>query len=259
MQSTSNTDKNRIKRDWSKQAIDLAMRGEWQRATEVNQAILALYPEDVDAKNRLGKAFMELGELDRAREVLAEVVQKSPLNNIAQKNLTRLEQMLSAPSAVKHTRKSGGAPKIFIAETGKSATTVVQRPVNVRGIAGVVPGDPVSLVALKGSIGAYGPDDEYLGRVEPKLAARLSKLMGGGNRYEAAVVGVNDWGVSIMIRETYRHPSLHNIPSFPTNARSERRPLAGQNVLSYLDDFDEDEEGQVEFVKITDFDGEWDE
>ncbi len=261
MQTTKTSDKSRLRREWSKEAIDLAMKGEWQRATEVNQALLTLYPEDADAKNRLGHAFIELAEYGRAREVLVEVVAKAPYNNIAQKNLARLEQLENAPAETKQTRKSGGLSKFFIAESGKSGTTVLQRPAGSKSPARVAPGDPVTLVAQNQAIFAYVRDGEFLGKVEARLATRLARLMTGGNRYEAAVVGINDWGVSIIIREAYRHPSVHNISSFPTNNRTERRQLAGQNVLNYLDseDLDEDEEGAVEFVKITDFDGEWDE
>ncbi len=261
MQTTKTSDKSRLRRDWSKEAIDLAMKGEWQRATEVNQALLTLYPNDTDASNRLGHAFIELGEYTRAREVLADVVTKAPYNNIAQKNLARLEQLESAPAAAKQTRKAGGLSRYFIAESGKSGTTVLQRPAGAGISASVAPGDPVTLVPQNQSIYAYVRDGEFLGKVEARLATRLARLIAGGNRYEAAVVGVNDWGVSIIIRETYRHPSLHSINSFPTNSRADRRPLASQNVLNYLDgdDLDEEEEGAMEFVKIAGFEGEWDE
>ena len=67
MEMTKSNDRNRLRHDWSKEAIALALEGEWQRATEVNQAILALYPDDVDAMNRLGKAFMELREYQKGQ------------------------------------------------------------------------------------------------------------------------------------------------------------------------------------------------
>ena len=94
------------------------------------------------------------------------------------------------------------------------------------------------------AIWALVREDEYLGQLEPKLALRLARLIKGGNRYEAAVVGLNDKGVSIVIRETYRHPSVHNISSFPTNMRDQHRSLASEGVMRYLgdSDLDEDEE-----------------
>ena len=51
----------RFKREKSREAIALALEGNWERATEVNKELLRLFPQDVDAMNRLGKAFLELG------------------------------------------------------------------------------------------------------------------------------------------------------------------------------------------------------
>ncbi len=261
MQTAKTSDKSRLRREWNKEAIDLAMKGEWQRATEVNQALLTLYPDDTDAMNRLGHAFIELADYARAREVLVEVVAKAPYNNIAQKNLARLEQLESAPVKAKQTGNAGSLSRFYIAESGKSGSTVLQRASGAKMPAAVAPGAPIKLVAQNQTIYAYIGEGEFLGKVEARLGARLARLMAGGNRYEAAVVGINDWGVSIIIREAYRHPSLHSISSFPTNNRTDRRPLAGQNVLNYLDgdDLDEEEEGAMEFVKIAGFDGDWDE
>ena len=262
MEMTRTSDKTRLRRDWSKEAIDLALKGEWQRATEVNQAILALYPDDAEAMNRLGKAFMELCEYDKARKVLADVVEKAPYNAIAKKNLARLEQLENAPSGGRQSNKQGSAPRLFIAESGKSGTTVLQRQASASLVASIAPGDPVNLVFKNNAILAYAREEEYLGQVETKLARRLSRLISGGNRYEAAVIGINDWGITIVIRETYRHPSLHNIGSFPTRAKGEKRTQLNQNILKYLENADldeEDEEGSLDYAGVADFGGEWDE
>ena len=262
MEMTRTLDKNRLRRDWSKEAINLALKGEWERAAEVNQAILALYSDDVEAMNRLGKALMELRDYQRAREVLTAVVEKSPYNSIGRKNLARLEQLESRPAPERQVGKTASMPGLFIAESGKSGTTVLQRPVGAGMVASVAPGDSVSLVVKNTSILVYGREDEYLGRVESKLAARLARLISGGNRYEAAVVGISDWGINIIIRETYRHPSLHNIASFPTNNRNEGRNQLRPELLRYLGDgeLEDDEEGEVlDYAGISDMDSEWDE
>jgi hypothetical protein len=84
--------------------------------------------------------------------------------------------------------------------------------------------------------------------VEPKLGKRLTGLVNGGNRYEAAIIGVNDRGISIIIRETYRHPSLHNVCSFPTKSKEENRVYLSESFLRYIEDNDleeDDEEAAV--------------
>ena len=46
-----------------------------------------------------------------------------------------------------------------------------------------------------------------MGSVEPKLTARLLRLVRGGNQYEAAVTSASAQELSLIIRETYKHPS----------------------------------------------------
>lgn len=262
MEMTKTSDKNRLRRDWGKEAINLALKGDWERAAEVNQAILALYPDDVEAMNRLGKALMELSDYEKARQVLSEVVEKAPYNTIAKKNLARLEQMESAPANGRQANRVASMSRLFIAESGKSGTTVLQRPAGAGIVTNVAPGEPVSLVVKNNSILVYARGDEFIGRVESRLSVRLSRLMAGGNKYEAAVVGISDWGITIIIRETYRHPSLHNIASFPTGSRGESRTNLRQDLLKYLEesDLDDDEDGAViDYVGVVDSDSEWDE
>ena len=81
----------KFKRQNSKQAISLAMEGRWQESVEVNKAIIESFPNDVDAYNRLGKAYVELGEYASAKEAYTKAVGLDHYNNIAKKNLARLE------------------------------------------------------------------------------------------------------------------------------------------------------------------------
>ena len=55
----------RLKQQRSKEAIDLAMQARWKEAVTVNREIVQDFPEDVDAYNRLGRAYLELGSISR--------------------------------------------------------------------------------------------------------------------------------------------------------------------------------------------------
>lgn len=262
MMELTRTDNNRLRRDLSKDAITLALNGEWERAAEVNSALLEMYHNDIEAMNRLGKALMELGRYGEAREVVDRVIQVSPYNSIAKKNLVRLDQLENAPNSGRQGRKSGGAPQLFIEESGKSGTTVLQKTAEGSVIAGIAPGDPVHLVVEKHTINVYTQGDEYLGQVEPKLGRRLVRMMSGGNRYYAAIVGVNERSVSIIIREAYRHPSLQGVCSFPSRNKEENRVYLGNNLLRYLEDSEVEEEGEGDEERVIDeeeVDSEWEE
>ena len=60
-------DRTKAKRQQSDLAIQLALQGRWTEAVQLNRSITELFPTDVDAFNRLGKAFTELGRYADAR------------------------------------------------------------------------------------------------------------------------------------------------------------------------------------------------
>ena len=219
-----------LKRNLSQEAISLALKGEWERATEVNRAILELFEDEVDAMNRLGKALMELAQYDAAKVILERVVESAPYNSIAKKNIARLAHLGDTPALAKQVRNGGSAPQLFIEETGKSGMTVLQNMASRQVIARVAPSDAADLVLEHNTINVYAGDNEYLGQIEPKLARRLIRLMDGGNKYDAAVVGINEHAVSIIVRETHRDPSLRSVCSFPTRLKAEHRVYLGDNL-----------------------------
>lgn len=241
---TSSINTSRLKRDLSRDAIAFALEGEWERASEVNRALLELSENDVEAMNRLGKALMELGRYSEAKEVLGRVTQLAPYNNIAKKNLGRLEHLETRPASDIQGRKVGGAPRLFIEESGKSGTTLLRKSATGQTAARIAPGDPATLEIEHEAINVYTRDGDYLGQIEPKLGTRLLRLMRGGNRYEAAIIGVSQQGISIIIREVYRHRTLQKVYSFPTKAKDEHRIYLNESLARYTRDEDLDEEDE---------------
>lgn len=74
----------------SEEAVELAMRGQWEEAVVVNKDIIERFPGEVSAYNRLGKAEMELGDLPHAIEAYKKALEIEPTNTIAKKNIARL-------------------------------------------------------------------------------------------------------------------------------------------------------------------------
>ena len=260
MEITRNPLTTNSKNDPGKKAISLALNGEWAEAAELNRTILQKSPDDVEAMNRLGKSLMELGKYSEAKAVLARVVQLAPYNSIAKKNLGRLDQLEAAPNPAQKTRKSGGVPQLFIEESGKSGITVLQKAATGPIVASIGPGEPLTLNVDKNAIVVSVREDEYLGQVEPKLANRLIRLMNGGNRYQAAVIGVKEQGITIIIREIYRHPSLHDVCPFPSKGRGDNRVYLGESLMRYIEDSELDEDEEAAVVIDRDVNGEeWEE
>ena len=240
-------DRFRIK--LGKEAVKLALNGNWPRAAAVNRAILELHPQDSEAANRLAKALMELGDYADARAVLEDLCRRDPRNAIARKNRARLDSLAATGGAgVKTDADAGvaiptaippagvaGAPALFIQDGGKSGTATL-RPVAPAPVAfsddytpsaglavAVSPGDPATLTIADtdddAGVLVRAADGSVLGALEPRLARRLRRLIAGGNRYSAAVVGIAGARISVIIRETHCDPALRNVVSFPAAAR----------------------------------------
>ena len=245
----------RLKKDLGHDAVNLALQGEWQRATEVNKAILELFPEEIEAMNRLVKALIELGIYDEARTVLDRACELAPYNNIAKKNRARLDQLAanadSASSNPSNRTKTSGAPLIFIEESGKSGTTILRNTKGNKAVLRISASEQVVLSRDKNRVTVRTLDGQPLGQLEPKLGNRLARLMDGGNKYAAAVVTVNDEGVSVMIKETFKHRSLQNVCSFRSKAKEEDKVFLNEAVARFMrdeegDDDDEEEENIID-------------
>ena len=240
----------KLKRDLGTEAVNLAVQGEWQRATEVNKAILELFSDDVEAMNRLVKALIELGSYVDAGAVLDRVCEVAPYNNIAKKNRARLEQLAATPGSSKQAKKTVGARQQFIEETGKSGTTILRNTSGKKSVLHVAPSDQIVLTPENNTLTARTLDGQLLGQVEPKMGKRLARLIDGGNKYTAAVVAVNEQVVSIMIRETFKDRSLQNVCSFPSkvNVNNEDLGYRSENMARFIreDDTDVDSDADVE-------------
>ena len=232
-------EKMRQRRRLQDQAIELASKSQWKEAVEINQQLIEL-GEDADSYNRLGKAYFELGQLNDAREAYQNTLRIMPSNMIARRNVDRLEDLIARHGDKNRIDRAGRQlvdMRLFIAETGKTAlTTLVD--VN-RSVANtLVTGEQVQLQLDDRHVIVLNNKGEVIGRLEPKLAQRLSELMNGGNQYVVAVAQASGPQIRVLIRETFQHPSQRNRVSFP--GKFSEGALRGYYPTGTYEDFAED-------------------
>jgi len=235
-------DRLRMKRQRSEKAIQLAMQNRWQEAADFNRQILETFPEDVDTLNRLGKALMELGQYSGSLEAYTSSSKLDPSNSIAQKNVARLTKLVAdgADGGQATPPPSAIDPSLFIEESGKTAVTeVVDRP-SFDKIATLTAGDKLELKVDGGVVQVASSTGVVVGQLEPKLAQRVVRLVGLGNRYSAAITSIDETHVRIIVREEYRDPAMSTRPSFPTHA-ADIRAYTREGVFRADNDEDDDE------------------
>ena len=231
------TDKNRekVRRERAKKAVALAMHSHWDEAALMNRAILKDFPDDLEAQNRLGKALSELGRNREARDAFKRALEISPHNGIARKNLDRLLS-LGDQDGPRSQGAVEAAPKVFIEESGKATTTSLVNLAPPSALLKLAPGHRVSLEIEDRRLKVANANGDYIGSVEPRLTSRLLRLIRGGNQYEAAVTSASSNELTIIIRETYKHPSQAGRVSFPSRAGADYRVYVSGTVLAYGED-----------------------
>jgi len=247
----------RQRRQLADAAIAHATNGEWEEAVSANRQLLEL-GTDIDACNRLGKALAELGRHGEALEAYEQALERDGTNRIAQRNIERLRVLMAAnrPAANGKGRPEKAPATLFIEEMGKTGRA---RLINLAAaaLAPLSPGDAVTLDADGDDLAAH-VGSTHIGSVEPRIAARLLKLMATGNRYDAAITTVHEAGgeVVVIIREVFTHPANFGKVSFPTQgqATSGVRPYLKGTPLRYDGDDDEIEEADEDSEEVEELD-----
>jgi tetratricopeptide (TPR) repeat protein len=233
----------KLKRQTSKQAITLAMEGRWQESIEVNKGIVENFPNDVDAHNRLGKAYMELGEYAKSKEAYEKALQLDQYNTIAKKNIQRLAH-LSGSTPPPQNKVEKAEPHLFIEEIGKAGVVNLYQIASSERLVKMMAGDKVVLKPQDSSLAVENIRGEYLGLVPAKQGQRLVKLIEGGNKYTAAIITSNENTISVIIRETYQDPKLADQVSFPGRRLEEVQPFISDRV--FRPEYEEEESEPVE-------------
>ena len=233
-------EKTRLRQRLSKEAINLALQGKWEEAEAINRDIIEQFPADAEAYNRLGRALTELEDFDGAKEAYFRALELVPENAIARKNLARLTSLTgsmatlggdSQKASPSRTQTRRVALGLFITEMGKAGVGDLYNVASGEVLVKMGVGDQVYLEVRGRRLIVEGEGGEYLGEVEPRQGLRLIKLMQGGNRYDAAILHIEEDKVQVVIKEVYQHPSQVGHPSFPVKTAEHFRTRIKESLL----------------------------
>jgi hypothetical protein len=241
--TTQTKEPSKPKSAYVDEAVRLAVDARWEEAVELNEFIIQSFGADEGSQNRLGKALTELGRLEDAKSAYDASLAINPLNPVARKNASKLENLINAKDILK-----GGPVKVdlnlFVEEMGKTTTTTL------RAAAGdvcskVAAGDVAELRVDGDGIEIDTVRGVRVGSLEPKLARRLIKFIPGGNRYQAGITSCDGSTVKVIVREAHQDPKFVGKPSFPILRKREAdfRPYSRERLITTeVDAFPVDEE-----------------
>ncbi len=228
------------------QAIAAALESDWQRAAELNKQILDASAEDVEARNRYGRALLELGRLDEARAAYQEVLKAYPHDPIALRQVARIAALGDDKRKADATR-SKTQTRLFIEDMGKTGILRLVNPAPLNVLARYSPGAEAELREQEGLLAVHARDGALLGFLEPKVGRRLIDLLRTGNQYVAAMVSNDQANARVAIREVFQSAENASRISFPGHhrpAESKERAYIKGNFFRFGADADEELEAE---------------
>ncbi len=197
--------------DLAQAAVAFALRGNWKEAITLNEKILTENPKDIDALNRLARAYAEIGKIKKARTLSEKVLKIDPFNRIASKAITRWKEVKDSS----HVSNGIASPETFLEEPGKTKIANLLYLGDTKVIASLDCGDEVKLTPHNHRVSVNTVDGKYIGRLPDDLSAKLRSLLKLGNEYKVLIKSVDLNNLKVFIKEVSRAAGTNDLPSFP--------------------------------------------
>lgn len=199
------------------QAISVALKQDWHEAINLNKQILKDEPENVDALNRLAKAYFELGKVKAASKLTQKVLSIDCLDPIALRCFEKYKE-LDKEKYETVARNKENCPawhKLFLEEPGKTRVISLIDLGDNKILCTLNSGEMVQIFPSKHRVSICTKDGKYIGRLPDDVSKRLIGLIKLGNQYQALIKGWAKTSVKVMIREIKRTDETSNSPTFP--------------------------------------------
>lgn len=194
-------------------AISQALKGQWQEAVITNKKILQETPDDVDALNRLARAYFECGDTTNAKKSVVKVLKIDHGNSIASKALSKYE-MIKDNKSLKENKHGNIKTSDFIEEAGTTKHTDLLNICSKDLLSTLSPGDELMLTTHSHKVSVVNQNNKYVGKVPDDLSAKLRKLTKNGYKFKVVVKSVDEKCIKIIIRETNRGKGYESVKPF---------------------------------------------
>lgn len=225
----------------SNQAINTALTGDWESAIKLNQEILSENPNDVQALNRMGLAYIILGKSTNAKETYLKVLEIDPLNSIALKNLDKISNNSNGEGDGEGIVIQ--VNNIFVEEPGKTKVIELINLAQSEILLTLQTGQAVDM-SIKRLKVFISQGKKYIGVLPDDIGKRLIRFINGGNKYEAYVKSTSHQGVTIFIRELKKASKFKDQVSFLNQL--EKKLTIKKGTKEKDNDYEDEEESPTE-------------
>jgi len=192
----------------AQKAVNLALKGKWDEALEINLEIISTSQNDVDALNRLARCYSEIGNVNKAISTTQKVLKIDQANPIAQKCLSKWKNVTHDKSQPKETN----IYESFLEESGKTKIVQLLNLGDNSVFANLNSGEEVSLFAHTHKVSVTDSNGKYVGRLPDDIAARIRGLIKNGVKYQVLVKSIDLHNISVFIKEIDNKTGLTSFP-----------------------------------------------
>lgn len=198
-------------------AAQAALESNWPEAIAINEKILNVNENDVEALNRLARAQVCSGDIQKAQKTYKKVLTLDPYNVIANKNMEKIQKTATVNGHTKSITLNQNLGRLFLSEPGKTKVISLLNLASPNVLAVLNYGEEVRLNQKTHSVTITTVEGVYLGALPDDIAHKLIAFITGGNKYEAYIKSISPKSLTIFVREIERSEKFTNQPSFQTN------------------------------------------
>jgi tetratricopeptide (TPR) repeat protein len=178
-------------------AIQAALDCDWKKAVKINLQIIKKDSENIDAFNRLSKAYFELGKIAKARQCCRQALEIDELNVIASKNLEKF-------NLVKTGHHNGNRlvnPHVFMEEPGKTKIVELIHISDNITAAELDPGTEVRVHTGGFRVSIFSQDGQYIGKFTDDISRAIIDDINNDLQYSAWIKDSSPGKILVFIRK----------------------------------------------------------
>lgn len=214
------------------QANNAAIAGNFTEAIRLNEEIIVLAPEDVDAYLRLGFAFLQKKELENSKKAYKQALKLEPINQIARNNLDKIKILEKGPNAhlLDHSDQDMSLnPNLFLNVLGKTKEITLVNIGQADVLATLKIGQYVELKVKKRRVEVRDNKGEYVGALPDDISKRLIFFLDAGSTFIVYIKAASKNSVDIFIKEEKKGAKVKGYTSFPKNIQDDLKDMGSDN------------------------------
>jgi len=201
-------------------AIDAAVANDWEKAIEVNDQILELEPNNVSCHLRLGFAYMQQSNFEKAKKHYEKAIKLQPSNSVAFDNLEKIQILQGKRGRKRNLNIANLDPNVFIEIPSKTKTVALVNLGQKNLIAQLSAGQKVFLKTKKRRVEIRSTNNEYIGCLPDDLSRRMILFLKDKSEYSVNIKEASLNKIFVFIKEEKKGKKVARFISFPKNIQN---------------------------------------